>query len=263
MYPQITLGGFRVGTYLVMYALALVVLGVVVWRRDHRACRLAGEPAGSVHRTIDALFYVLLGTILGGWVAGVLPPLAGWALGTPLSPAWWAVPLYWPGQLGGGSLAGVLYCRRRAIPAGRAFDIAAPAVPLAQAIGRVGCLMAGCCYGKVTEGPLALFLPDIHGVWAMRYPTRIADILANLTIVGIVLAAEAYGARRHGRPIGWPFPGFLFLLYVALYCLQRFVVEFGRADMPSLVGPLTWIHLYCAAGFALATWLVVRNLRPA
>lgn len=97
----------------------------------------------------------------------------------------------------------------------------------------------------------------------MRYPTRIADILANLAIVGVILAVEAYGARRHSKPTGWPFSGFLFLLYVALYCVQRFLVEFGRADMPPLVGPFTWIHLYCAVGFALATWLMARNLRPA
>ena len=130
-----------------------------------------------------------------------------------------------------------------------------------QAVGRVGCVMAGCCCGIETTAWPALVLPDTEGVWVSRYPTQFADILANLLIAATILVFERH-AQRKGRLLqAWPFDGFLFLIYVWLYCLQRFFVEFWRDDWPVLFGPFTWTHLYCAIGFVLASVLFVVNMR--
>jgi len=46
------------------------------------------------------------------------------------------------------------------------------AVPLAEAIGRWGCLAAGRCGGWVSDSRMALYLPNTEGIWATRYPTQ-------------------------------------------------------------------------------------------
>lgn len=266
MYPLISLGPLRVPTYVVTYGLAVLVFGVGIWWRARGGLPDLGVPPRSFQDVVDAVFYIVPALVAGGWLAGVLPKVvdswrAGGGLGLP--EGWWQVHSLWLGQLGGASLAGYLYCRWRRLPTGWAFDRAAPMVPLAQALGRVGCLMAGCCYGRVAEGWPALYLPDVAGVWAMRYPTRIVDILANLLIFGAILAFEREARHRAGGRPEWPFPGFLFLLYVLLLAVERFALDFWRADLPYLSGPFTWNHLYSALAFGLAVGLMVRNLRRA
>src|SRR5690349_12161810 len=56
---------------------------------------------------------------------------------------------------------------------GKRLDWIASILPLTLAIYRIGCLLTGCCFGAVTDGPLGLYLPDEAGLWAERYPTQI------------------------------------------------------------------------------------------
>ena len=104
-----------------------------------------------------------------------------------------------------------------------------------------------------------MVLPDYWGVWASRYPTRLASIAANLLIFGILLLVERHTIRKRNK--GWPFDGFLFLGYAELYCLQRFFFEFWRADMLILFGPFTWNHLYCAAGIVWVSIAMTQGFR--
>jgi phosphatidylglycerol:prolipoprotein diacylglycerol transferase len=167
------------------------------------------------------------------------------------------------GAVAGGFFGGYAYCRLYNLPVGRSFDLVAPVVPLVHVVGRIGCLCASCCYGKETTAWPALVLPDVHGVWASRYPTRIVSIAVNLVLLVLLVAFERYAIKRRGVPGLWPFGGFVFLLYWEMYCVQRFFFEFWRADMPYLVGPFTWTHLYCAVAVVLATWGIARGLQRA
>jgi len=259
MYPRISLGLFSIRTYDVM-GLAAIATWVIGLKHRVRQ-RSKGSASASIYDVIDAVFYVVLGALMGGWLVSVLPSAVAYVQGTSLPPRWWMGGQGWIGLLGGGSLAAYGYCRRRGYAPGKAFDLAAPVVPLGHAVGRIGCLLAGCCYGRETTAWLSLVLPDIHGVWARRYPTRIASIVANLLISILLLSFEHNTVKKWGKPLGWPFDGFLFLLYAELYCVQRFYFEFWRGDRPQLIGPFTWFHLYCAIGIGLATWLIVRGLR--
>lgn len=156
---------------------------------------------------------------------------------------------------------GALYCRLVRQPLGRAFDLAMLPLPLGQAIGRLGCLAAGCCYGRPTASWLGLYLPDHDGVWAMRYPTQLLSVAANLLILFCLLGAERRGRARAGGQRGWPFDGFLALLYVALFSLKRFLIAFLRASGEvALIGPLSWMHLNALAGLAVASALIYWNL---
>jgi phosphatidylglycerol:prolipoprotein diacylglycerol transferase len=147
------------------------------------------------------------------------------------------------------------------------------AIPLAQAIGRLGCLAAGCCYGKHTASWLGMCLPDANGVWMLRYPTQLMSSAANLLIFVGLLTFERYGTRRSAltatslverpgrRGEGWPFDGFLFLLYLSLFCFKRFSIEFLRGDAVSVSGPFTPTHIACLIVFIVSTALMLRGLR--
>jgi phosphatidylglycerol:prolipoprotein diacylglycerol transferase len=256
MYPTISLGSLSISTYGLMRAAAVVVLIVGLKKRLHRV-----EWSFSIYDVVDVAFYLVIAALAGAWLAAFLPKAVAYLRGVPLPPRWWRPGFHWLGTLGGSSLAGYIYFRCRNLSPGKAFDLFAPVAPLALAVIRVGCLLTGCCYGRETTAWPSLVLPDIRGVWARRYPTRIASIIANLLIFVVLLAFERYAVKRRSKPVGWPFDGFLFALYVELYCVQRFYFEFWRAGMPRLMGPFTWTHLYCVIGIGLATWGIVRGLR--
>ena len=60
------------------------------------------------------------------------------------------------GGLIGGIIGGCLYCRHKKVNFMSYFDLAVPSVALAQGFGRIGCFLAGCCYGRPTDGPLGI-----------------------------------------------------------------------------------------------------------
>jgi phosphatidylglycerol:prolipoprotein diacylglycerol transferase len=242
MYPYVMVGGVRFGLHTLLDVAAVLLLFCgVVWRVRRRG----GQWPLAVF--IDAFFYVILGAVLGAAAGYAVPHLAAWAVGRPLAEGWWRGQ-HWMTAVAGAALVGVVYTRRNHLPMGRAFDMFAPVLPLAQALGRVGCLLNGDAFGRVTTAWPVMWLPDVFGNWAYRYPTQLADMLANLLIAAVLFAYERITPPPTPPINGESEGGGLFLLYVLLYCLQRFYFEFWRGDMPLLIGPFTWTHLYCAAG---------------
>lgn len=139
------------------------------------------------------------------------------------------------------------FVRRAGMPLWETADVAAPGVPLAHAFGRVGCYMAGCCYGRVLpEGsPWAVKFPrlmDEKGetlfgfAWqdhveqglvgadsmfsAPVLPSQLLEVVANLLICGALLLA--WRRRRYA--------GQILVAYLALYGVTRFGLEFLRGD---------------------------------
>jgi phosphatidylglycerol:prolipoprotein diacylglycerol transferase len=275
MSPTLTFGAFSVHAYSLLRAVGvLVFLAGLFLRLSRDRWPLTGWDI------LLATPFLQVGLLLGASLEVALPYLADYLFqGKPLPPGWWGGQRAL-GALAGCALAGYLICRARRLPVGRSFDLFAVPLPLGIAVARVGCLLQGCCYGREADAWPALVLPDVHGQWTSRYPTQMADILANLLIFAVLVAVEQYGKGRASTPLpegkgehtspprerpgegeSWPFDGFLFLLFVALHYGQRFVFEFWRADSSPLVGPLSWTHLYCVVGVGLATWGIARNLR--
>jgi len=112
-------------------------------------------------------------------------------------------------------------------------DLFAVALAAGEAVGRFGCLFAGCCYGKPTSSFLAIFQ---HG--AYRYPTQIYMALAGLIILLILLALEQSRSLPENG---------LFCVYGILYCISRFTIEFYRAGAPS-VWLFTLAQVACIGG---------------
>ena len=189
---------------------ALIVVGVAVgiavavWR----------APRFGVAR-FDELAVGLFGVVGGLVGAALLFDLVQWRA-IAADPALLFHPgLVFYGGLAGGALAALWYCRAWRVPLRDAADAGAPGLALGHAVGRIGCLMGGCCYGRVVDPrfPLAVYL---DGAW--RHPVQLYEA-AGLVVIAIVTAMLR--RRRAGE---------VFVSYVAAYALLRFVVEHWRGD---------------------------------
>ncbi len=132
-------------------------------------------------------------------------------------------------------LATLIYCRRKMVPFWSIADILAPAVALGHAFGRVGCVFAGCCFGKQCDLPWAITFSNPAGLAPLNiplHPTQLYEVVGNLGIIGLLLLAER---RKLAR-------GSLFAFYLFLYAILRGVVEAYRGDFAR--GFVTFGDLY-------------------
>jgi len=126
------------------------------------------------------------------------------------------------------------YIRRVGLPLWTTCDVFAPGIALGHVIGRFGCLFAGCCYGKPTTRPWGITFTDPFAaanvgtpLGVALHPTQLYEAGAELLILIVLLVTE-----RKGRP----FPGRTFWLYMLLYAISRFIIEFYRGDDRGTVG---------------------------
>ena len=127
------------------------------------------------------------------------------------------------GGIIGGVLAGYVVCRIKKERFWQYFDLIAPAIALAQGFGRIGCLLAGCCYGKETHSHLAITFhtSDFAPNGGPLIPTQIySSILDFLNC--IVLCVIARHARKEKTVAG---------CYLIFYSIGRFILEFFRGDL--------------------------------
>ncbi|MDP9148785.1 MAG: prolipoprotein diacylglyceryl transferase, partial [Myxococcota bacterium] len=149
----------------------------------------------------------------------------------------WAGGLtYYGGLLGAATAAWWLLARDR-FPFWKAADMAGFAIPLGLAFGRMGCLMAGCCFGATCALPWAVsfpwgsaaseeqfkdhLLPSAH-MWSLPvHPTQIYESAASLVIAAVCLLWLHPRKRYDGE---------VFVASVAMYAVVRFVIEYLRRD---------------------------------
>jgi phosphatidylglycerol---prolipoprotein diacylglyceryl transferase len=126
------------------------------------------------------------------------------------------------------------YIRRVGLPLWTTCDVFAPGIALGHVVGRFGCLFAGCCFGKPTTKPWGITFSDPFAaanvgtpLGVPLHPTQVYEAGAELLILIVLLLTE-----RKGRP----FPGRTFWLYMLLYAVSRFIIEFYRGDDRGMVG---------------------------
>ncbi|HVM02567.1 MAG TPA: prolipoprotein diacylglyceryl transferase [Acidimicrobiales bacterium] len=179
---------------------------------------------------------------------------------------WWRVVQVWEGGLGipggllAGVIAGVVVARRRGLDVPALLDAAAPAIPVAQAIGRLGNWFNQELYGRPTDLPWAVRIDPEHrpeglGDVATYHPTFLYEALWNLALATLLV--------RLGRSGRLP-PGQLFVVYAGGYAVGRLWVEALRIDPASRVLGLRvniWTSLVALA--AAVVVFAVRARRPA
>lgn len=250
MHPiLISIGSFHLPTYGFLLASALLAAVYTVIRLGRRE----GLDEG---RLLDFSVWLIIVGLLG---AKVLMIVSEWSyyrhnLGEILS---WST-LQAGGVFYGGFLAATLfalwYVRAYHLPLLKVFDVYAPAIALGQSVGRLGCFAAGCDYGKPTKSFLHVVFtnPTAHDVTGVPlgvplHPAQVYESLATLTIFGILL----WQYRRKTSD------GQVFLLYLALYAVARFFLEFLRGDEDR---GFVFNHLFSTSQFIALLALVVAGV---
>jgi phosphatidylglycerol:prolipoprotein diacylglycerol transferase len=113
--------------------------------------------------------------------------------------------------------AGVAFCRRKKVSVPVIMDVTAPSIALGQAIGRVGCFMSGCCYGAPTLAAWGVNFPHLDHA---RHPTQLYESLATFAIFLFLMFFRK--RKTHVGQVMW--------LYVVMYAIARFALEFVRGD---------------------------------
>lgn len=130
------------------------------------------------------------------------------------------------GAVLGAALGIFIYSRVTKKSFGYLADMIAPGIILAQAIGRVGCTLRGCCYGIETDFCLGTTWTYGNQMVGPVHPTQIYEIFFNLLVFGGLLLL-----RKRLKP-----DGSLFLVYLAVYSIWRFAIDFIREGRGLLFG---------------------------
>lgn len=232
MYPQILhiYGPFSINSYGLMIALGLLLFLWLVTRDPRR------EKILSTDQLSNTIMVGVIAGLLGGrllyflseqhQIKTFLDFFALWQGGLSILGAIIAILICVP-----------LYLRSQNIPALPFFDLAAVYAPLLQSISRIGCFLAGCCYGMHTNLPWAITYTNPKSLAPLCMPLHPTQLYAALTLFGIFLFMKLYAQNRYNKP------GQLISLYLILTSLGRFFIDFWRADRIFVLMTGDWLSV--------------------
>ncbi|MBR0398923.1 MAG: prolipoprotein diacylglyceryl transferase [Eubacterium sp.] len=157
------------------------------------------------------------------------------------------------GGILGGMLGGWLFCRRNRLPAWKFFDTALASMALAQGFGRIGCFFAGCCYGAETHSRFCITFH--HSDYAPNgvplIPTQLLSSAFDFLLFFFLVWYDNRRKKNDGEPTG---------LYLILYSLGRFIIEFWRGDLArGEVGKLSTSQFIAIFTFAVGLIIFMRR----
>ncbi len=246
-----SIGSINISWYGMMVALAVLTLLAITLREAKR-----------LGVSQDTVYSFFLWGIIGGFIGARLivvqwdyyiahPGSIFNFIGYP------AFSLY--GAIIGALIAVWAYMRVKKIPLqdlAVVYDTVAVGAPVAQAIGRIGCTINGCCYGKPTSLPWAVIYTNPMSACGFRgiplHPTQLYFLLWNLVVFAVV-----WRLRGRLKP-----QGSLFMLYLCLYAAGDFSLRFLRVNEPFLLG-LHQGQVISLAILAVCLPLFIRRMRRA
>ncbi len=219
------LGPFTCYSYGLMLAVAYLVSSSL-------AARYARRIGAKIHQDqlANLFFFTLVGGIVG---ARVLYIAINWDF--------YSVNLYqilrldhgglvWYGGFLAGFLVALFYLWIKKIPFLETADLVSPYLALAHSIGRIGCFLNGCCFGKPTHSIFGVYFPN------RLIPIHPTQLYSSIGLFVIFLALLQWRKRKR-------FTGEIGLAYLFLYSLGRFGVEFLRGDSLPVWSGLTLAQL--------------------
>ncbi|NFR85513.1 MULTISPECIES: prolipoprotein diacylglyceryl transferase [unclassified Clostridium] len=148
-----------------------------------------------------------------------------------------------------GALTIYLYCKKKKWKVLEILDLVAPVLAIAQGFGRIGCFLAGCCYGKETNIPIGVEFPinSLAPAGIHVHPTQIYSSIFDF-LLGFFLLYYSKKEKKSGKIVS---------MYLIIYSIGRFMVEFFRNDPRGNVGLLSTSQFI--AVFTLILGLVIFN----
>ncbi len=209
------IGPLTIHGYGLMIAIGIIVANIVALYRA-KNLKLSCDNISSL------IFWCLLGGIFGAkllyWITQ-----AGNILHDPkiLFNVTEGFVVY--GGIIGGILTGFLYCKNKQMNFLQYFDLLIPSVALAQGFGRIGCFMAGCCYGAETTNWFGVAFPygSLAPSGIRLIPTQLISSSLDFLLFAILIF---YGKRKTAV-------GQIAAVYLILHSIGRFFIEFLRGDL--------------------------------
>ena len=262
MYPRLfTTPVFTLHTFGVLLAAAYLS---ALWWLTRGARRDSLDPDAFM----SVGMWTIVGAIIGAKVLLVVREFPEYVASPSL--LWSASLLTSAGDFYGGFIGGIAgfilyFWVHRELPFWRAADLCAPAIALGQAIGRIGCLMAGDDYGRPASVPWAVTFndPDAARVGGAPLGIPLHPVQLYESLVCLAIFFFLVWLRKRKR---WD--GEIFLAYTLLYAVNRFWLEFfrGDADRGFVFGDLLSTSQFIAIVMVLAAlvvWPILRRPQPA
>ncbi len=221
------LGGqdLSIPSYFFFLTLGFMIATNIVIREAERS----GEDVRSM---LDLAILILISGLVGGRLGHILFEMPGLYVEHPeyILQFWRGGLVYYGGLLLSIAVA-LIFCRRRKLSFWRVADIYAPAIAFGLVFGRMGCLSAGCCYGKPADFPFGWTVPwaisfysgqvpaDLRGI--PLHPTQIYEAVSSLAIFVFLV-----WLRKRQK-----FDGQVWWVFLALYAVMRSVIEIFRYDL--------------------------------
>lgn len=236
-------GRITLYTYGLFVALAFIA---GLWLAGREAERRGLDP----RMVQDLGFVVLIAAILGArlffvlieWRHFVDHPLQIFEI--------WKGGLVFYGGFTAAILAGVLYVRAKELPTWEVGDLAVPSLALGQALGRLGCFFAGCCFGAECDLPWAVTFSDPRSLAPLGvplHPAQLYSAAANLAIFAVLYWGVRPRQRSSGQVLG---------SYLVLYPIARFLLEFLRDDPRGALGGLSTSQALGIPLLAVGLWIL-------
>ena len=226
MYPELLeIGSVTLYTYGLLLAVSyLLGLWLAITRAKRRGL--------NANRVLDLGIYIIIAALVGAKLLLLIVDFdTYWKDPRQLLTLVQSAGVFYGGLILAVAVA-FWYILKHGLPLWTTCDVFAPAIALGHVTGRLGCLAAGCCYGKPTDVPWAIVFTNPLAanqgtpLGIALHPTQLYEAGAELLILGLLLATE-----RRGRP----FPGRTFWAYMFLYAVSRYVIEIYRGDPRGVV----------------------------
>jgi len=215
----VTIGPVHIRWYGLMYILGFVASYLLV-RYQIKKKQLA-IPVGTLN---DLFLYLVLGLIIGARIGYCIIYNFSFYLAYPLKVfAIWEGGMSFHGGLIGAVIAGMIFFRKRGLSFWQFADLIAVTAPIGLGLGRLGNFLNAELYGRVTTVPWAMVFPSAGNL--PRHPSQLYEGLLEGVVLFIILWLLKDRVTRKGT---------LFCLFVLLYSIIRFFVEFFRQPDPQL-----------------------------
>jgi phosphatidylglycerol:prolipoprotein diacylglycerol transferase len=240
MYPVISIGSIEIESYIFIYLLAFIIVALLVkreFKKRHYSLKLF------IGLLITGLFFGMIGSklyyVIENWDAFTIDPYQTF------------FRISGSGWYGGFILGGIgilIFLKINKLPIITFLDILAPFLLVGQAIGRLGCFLAGCCYGTPSDLPWAVSFPNtIYPPHVKVHPTQLYEMIIYFTISILLLRLKNKNLKC----------GIILGLYLTLAGMGRFIIEFYRSN-PRIIVQLSAPQILAFIGIAFGFYFIFR-----
>ena len=227
MFPNLfSIGPLTIHTYGVFVALGFLS-GILISIKIGKSMEIDSQ------QVMDMGFLIILSGLIGSHLAYVLMNLSYYKSNLIDILKIWDGGLVFSGGLIAVAITMVLYAKRKKISVLRIGDLWSPAAAIGQAIGRIGCFMAGCCFGKPTDMIWGITFRNTESLAPLNIPLHPTQLYSSFCGFIIFIILLTLSAKKK-------FEGQVFIWFLILHSTARLLIERYRGDNRGFIPGVDW-----------------------